>query len=49
MPAIEGVTWNNPALAGPLLLVRNAEQAACFELPLRSEGGIAFQHLAPGH
>jgi outer membrane protein assembly factor BamB len=34
MPAIEGVTWNNPALAGDLLLVRNAEEAACFELPL---------------
>lgn len=35
MQAIEGVTWNNPALAGRWLLVRNAEQAACFELPLR--------------
>ncbi|HMP07109.1 MAG TPA: PQQ-binding-like beta-propeller repeat protein [Lacipirellulaceae bacterium] len=34
LPALEGVTWNNPALAGRLLLVRNAEQAACFELPL---------------
>jgi outer membrane protein assembly factor BamB len=34
MPAIEGVTWNNPALSGNLLLVRNAEEAACFELPL---------------
>jgi outer membrane protein assembly factor BamB len=35
MPALDGVTWNNPALAGPLLLVRNATQAACFELRLR--------------
>ena len=30
--AIEGITWNNPALAGPFLLVRNATQAACFRL-----------------
>jgi outer membrane protein assembly factor BamB len=29
--------WNNPALAGSLLLVRDAEEAACFELPLREE------------
>ena len=49
MRALEGITWNNPALAGPFLLVRNAEQAACFELPLRTGAGIAFQHLAPGH
>jgi outer membrane protein assembly factor BamB len=36
LQAIEGVTWNNPALSGPYLLVRNAEEAACFELPLTS-------------
>jgi outer membrane protein assembly factor BamB len=32
--AIEGNTWNNPALWGPYLLVRNGEEAACYELPL---------------
>jgi outer membrane protein assembly factor BamB len=32
--AIEGLTWNNLALYGPYLLVRNAEQAACYKLPL---------------
>jgi outer membrane protein assembly factor BamB len=32
--AIEGKTWNNPTLVGPYLLVRNAEEAACYELPL---------------
>jgi outer membrane protein assembly factor BamB len=34
--AIEGMTWNNPALAGNLLLVRNGEQAACYRLPIQS-------------
>ncbi|MCA9238498.1 MAG: PQQ-like beta-propeller repeat protein [Planctomycetales bacterium] len=33
LPAIEGVTWNNPTLVGDRLLVRNAEWAACFQLP----------------
>jgi outer membrane protein assembly factor BamB len=31
--AIEGQTWNNPVVAGRLLLVRNATEAACYELP----------------
>lgn len=33
-PALEGKTWNYPAIAGRHLLVRNADQAVCFELPL---------------
>ena len=32
----EQVTWNNPALSGPNLLIRNAVEAACYELPLVS-------------
>ena len=32
LAAIEGQTWNNLCLAGSLLLVRNAEEAACYEL-----------------
>lgn len=32
--ALSDKTWNNPALALPYLLVRNAREAACYELPL---------------
>ncbi len=32
--ALAGKTWNNPALYGRFLLVRNDEQAACYELPV---------------
>jgi outer membrane protein assembly factor BamB len=31
--ALEGKTWNNPCLYDHYLLVRNAEEAACYELP----------------
>ncbi len=33
----DGVTWNNPVIAGPLLLVRNNLEAACYRLPLLSQ------------
>lgn len=34
MQVLEGKTWNPLALSGKYLLVRNAEQAACYEMPL---------------
>ncbi len=42
--ALDDITWNNPCLYGHLLLVRNAKEAACFELPVdepASEGTAA--------
>jgi len=33
LDALEGTTWNVPALAGSYLLVRNSKEAACYLLP----------------
>ena len=34
-PAIEGKTWNHSVVVGNRIFIRNAEQAACYELPTR--------------
>jgi outer membrane protein assembly factor BamB len=35
LPALSGKTWNNPALSGARLFLRNDVEAVCYELPLR--------------
>ena len=37
LAALDGQTWNTLALSGHRLLVRNAEEAACYRLPLAQE------------
>jgi outer membrane protein assembly factor BamB len=33
LPALDGKTWNHPVIANHKLFLRNAQEAACFELP----------------
>jgi outer membrane protein assembly factor BamB len=35
IPAISGKTWNHPVIAHGRLFVRNAEEIACFQLPVK--------------
>jgi hypothetical protein len=41
LAALAGQTWNNHAIFGDRLLVRNAEEAACYVLPLAAAPGKA--------
>jgi outer membrane protein assembly factor BamB len=33
-PALEGKTWNHPVVIGDRLYIRNAQEAACYRLPM---------------
>jgi outer membrane protein assembly factor BamB len=39
-PALNGQTWNNLCLSGNKLLVRNAEEAACYEIYLQQQTAL---------
>ena len=41
LPALHGKTWNNPALAGNRLYLRNDHEAACYELATVKKGALA--------
>ena len=43
LTALDGKTWNPPALAGEFLLVRNHKEAACYKLPLANAATVAAQ------
>jgi outer membrane protein assembly factor BamB len=44
---LEGKTWNHPVLVGNRVYVRNAAEAACFELPLANQSSGDHTKGAP--
>ena len=45
--AISGKTWNNPAIAGGRLYIRNGTQMACYDISKDSAGGSAPVFINP--
>jgi outer membrane protein assembly factor BamB len=41
LEALSSKTWNHPTLAGRYLLLRNDQEAVCYELPLRAQPAMA--------
>ena len=37
LPALNSKTWNNPILAGSLMIVRNDREAVCYEVGLEDD------------
>jgi outer membrane protein assembly factor BamB len=46
-PALSSKTWNNPVLVPPYLLVRNDQEAACYELTLEEPATALSAQIAP--
>jgi len=34
LPALHDMTWNNPVLSGPYLLLRNDKEVVCYQVPV---------------
>jgi len=47
LKAIEGKTWNHPVVIGDRLYIRNAEEAACFRLPLPAADSLPVDRDQP--
>jgi outer membrane protein assembly factor BamB len=47
VPAMSAKTWNHPVLVGDRLLVRNAEEAVCYQLATTAQSSAGQSNDAP--